>query len=297
MARAGGCAASCGAASALLRSSACCSRARAVTQSVFGRERVRQIAERVAARYLLGSLHVGRCASAPAAPGIDSASLRDPDDSLLVASGRRVRPAVRGARARTARRHLARSGAPQRGRATVRVRRVEMVARDPPDTSPPKPPQPRRAATGDRGGPLRLSGGALLLEVPWNPPDSLRGSARDRAIASALATRRRFIRRSGNSLGCRLKTAGSRSMLRSFDVGRRDDGDCRAERARRCVCRSGHHGAPDCGRFASWDRPRVDLPSVVFNATSTRVDGRLGLGGDGATRRPGSDRRRYDRIR
>src|SRR3954451_22062993 len=59
-----------------------------VTQSAFGRERVRQIAERLAGRYLLGSLHVGALTFGPGCTlAIDSAALRDPDDSLLVALG------------------------------------------------------------------------------------------------------------------------------------------------------------------------------------------------------------------
>ena len=59
-----------------------------VTQSAFGREQVRQIAVRVASGYLLGSLHLGSLRFGPGCSlAIDSAALRDPDDSLLVSLG------------------------------------------------------------------------------------------------------------------------------------------------------------------------------------------------------------------
>jgi len=59
-----------------------------VTQSAFGRERVRQVAVQIAERYLLGSLHLGALRFGPGcALAIDSVSLRGPDDSLLVALG------------------------------------------------------------------------------------------------------------------------------------------------------------------------------------------------------------------
>ena len=59
-----------------------------VTQSAFGRERVRQVAEQMAGRFLLGSLHLGALRFGPGcALAIDSAALRDPDDSLLVSLG------------------------------------------------------------------------------------------------------------------------------------------------------------------------------------------------------------------
>ena len=180
-----------------------------VTQSAFGRERVRQIAVRVASGYLLGSLHLGALRFGPGcALAIDSAAMRDPDDSLLVSLG----PT----------RATCEFGALVRGQLIITsldVARPNVVARQTPsgvwnwsraikpDTSPPKPSTggpPRVVVVG----PVRLTGGAVVLEVPWAPPDSVRGAARDRAIESALATRLPLIRRSGNALLRRREFSG-----------------------------------------------------------------------------------------
>jgi len=258
-----------------------------VTQSAFGRERVRQIAERVAARYLLGSLHVGALRFGPGCSlAIDSAALRDPDDSLLVALG----PT----------RATCEFGALVRGRLIVTslaVTRPNVVVRQSasgvwnwsrairPDTSPPKPPEP---STGPPRvvvvGPVRLSGGAVVLEVPWGPPDSLRGAARDRAIDSALAARAPFIRRRGNALVRRREYSG---IAIDAPLVRTQIGDTTV-----IVVLNGLAGVSAdpaitvrriAGRFALMGSSiDVDLPSVVFNASSTRVDGRLDWGGDGA---------------
>jgi len=180
-----------------------------VTQSAFGRERVRQIAVRVASGYLLGSLHLGALRFGPGcALAIDSAALRDPDDSLLVSLGptratcdfgplvhrRLVVTSLEVARPNVVLRQLP-SGIWNWSRAIK------------PDTSPPQPstggPSPVAVA-----GPVRLSGGEVVLEVPWSPSDSLRGAARDRAIDSALVGRVPIIRRSGNALLRRREFSG-----------------------------------------------------------------------------------------
>ncbi|HEX5075789.1 MAG TPA: translocation/assembly module TamB domain-containing protein [Gemmatimonadaceae bacterium] len=180
-----------------------------VTQSAFGREQVRQIAVRVASGYLLGSLHLGSLRFGPGcALAIDSAALRDPDDSLLVSLGPTRATCDFGALVH--RRLVVTS---------LEVARPNVVVRQlpsgiwnwsraiKPDTSPPAPstggPSPVTVV-----GPIRLSGGAVVLEVPWAPPDSLRGAARDRAIDSALAKRVPIVRRSGNALLRRRELTG-----------------------------------------------------------------------------------------
>jgi len=172
-----------------------------VTQSAFGREQVRQIAVRVASGYLLGSLHLGSLRFGPGCSlAIDSAALRDPDDSLLVSLGPTRATCDFGA---LVHRRLVIT--------SLEVTRPNVVVRQlpsgiwnwsraiKPDTSPPQPstggPSPVAVV-----GPVRVSGGAAVLEVPWAPPDSLRGAARDRAIDSALAGRIPIVRRSGNAL-------------------------------------------------------------------------------------------------
>ena len=180
-----------------------------VTQSAFGREQVRQIAVRVASGYLLGSLHLGSLRFGPGcALAIDSAALRDPDDSLLVSLGPTRATCDFGALVR--RRLVVTS---------LEVARPNVVVRQlpsgvwnwsraiKPDTSPPQPstggPSPVAVV-----GPVRLSGGTVVLEVPWAPADSLRGVARDRAIDSALVAHVPVIRRSGNALLRRREFSG-----------------------------------------------------------------------------------------
>jgi len=180
-----------------------------LTQSAFGREQVRQIAVRVASGYLLGSLHLGSLRFGPGcALAIDSAALRDPDDSLLVSLGPTRATCDFGALVR--RRLVVTS---------LEVARPNVVVRQlpsgvwnwsraiKPDTSPPQPstggPSPVTVV-----GPVRLSGGTVVLDVPWAPADSLRGAARDRAIESALVARVPVIRRSGNALLRRREFSG-----------------------------------------------------------------------------------------
>ena len=171
-----------------------------VTQSAFGRERVRQVAVQIAERYLLGSLHLGALRFGPGcALAIDSVSLRGPDDSLLVALG----PT----------RATCRFGALIQQRLVVTsldVARPYVVVRQAPsgvwnwsrairpDTSPPTPSTGPARVVVD--GSVHVSQGAVFLEVPWAPPDSLRGAARDRAIAAALASHLPVVRRVGTAL-------------------------------------------------------------------------------------------------
>jgi len=180
-----------------------------VTQSAFGREQVRQIAVRVASGYLLGSLHLGALRFGPGcALAIDSAALRDPDDSLLVSLGPTRATCDFGA---LVQRRLVVTSLDV-ARPNVIVRQLPSGTWNwsraiKPDTSPPQPstggPSPVAVV-----GPIRLTGGVVVLEVPWAPPDSLRGAARDRAIDSALAGRVPVIRRSGNALLRRREFSG-----------------------------------------------------------------------------------------
>ena len=181
------------------------------TQSAFGRERVRQITERIVGRYLLGSLRLGALTFGPGCTlAIDSAALRDRDDSLLASVG----PT----------RASCQFGALVRGRLVVTslaVARPYVVVRQlpsgvwnwsrafRPDTSPPTPDDTVRGpASRVVDGPVGVTGGVLVLDVPWSPPDSLRGAARERAIAAALQTSTPAVRMVAGALVRRREFTG-----------------------------------------------------------------------------------------
>lgn len=179
-----------------------------ITQSAFGRERVRQVAERLAGRYLLGSLHLGALRFGPGcALAIDSAAMRGPDDSLLVSLGPARAQCQFGALVR--RRLIITS---------LEVTRPHVIVRQSPsgvwnwsrairpDTAPAPPSTgPARAVVA---GPVRLTDGSVIVEVPWAPPDSMRGAARDRAIATALGAGLPDVRRAGTGLVQRRELSG-----------------------------------------------------------------------------------------
>ena len=247
-----------------------------VTQSAFGRERIRQIAVRVTQGYLLGSLHLGALRFGPGcALAIDSAALRDPDDSLLVSLG--------PTRATCA------FGALVRGQLIVTsldVARPNVIARQlpsgvwnwsraiKPDTSPPQPStggSPRVVV----GGPIRLTGGAIVLEVPWAPAESLRGAARDRAIDSALAGELPIIRRSGNAL---LRRREFRGISIDAPLVQTAIGDTTVIARLNGLAVVSIDPAIDVRRIAGrvvlrGSRVDLDLPTVAFNESTAGARG------------------------
>jgi len=257
----------------------------AVTQSAYGRERVRQVAVRMASRYLLGSLHIGALRFGPGcALGIDSAAMRDPDDSLLVALG----PA----------RATCNFGALVRGRliiTSLEVASPHVVVRQSssgvwnwsrairPDTTPPPPPstEPARVIVS---GPVRVSNGAVILEVPWTPPDSLRGAARDSAIAVALGAPLRSVRRVSGALVRRRELTGIaiEAPLVRTEIG---DTTTVAELQRLSVALSDPPLAVHRigGRIALiGDSAALDLPVVAVGQSAARASGRIAWGAPGA---------------
>jgi translocation and assembly module TamB len=249
-----------------------------VTQSAFGREQVRQIAVRVASGYLLGSLHLGALRFGPGcALAIDSAALRDPDDSLLVSLGPTRATCDFGALVH--RRLVVTS---------VEVTRPNVVVRQlpsgvwnwsraiKPDTSPPQPstggPSPVAVI-----GSVRLSGGAVVLEVPWAPADSLRGSKRDRAIDSALAGRVPIIRRSGNAL---LRRREFRGISIDAPLVRTAIGDTTVIAQLNALAVASVDPAVTVHRIAGrvtliGSSVDVDLPTVAVNESSANARGHV----------------------
>jgi len=255
-----------------------------VTQSAYGRERVRQVAVRMASRYLLGSLHLGALRFGPGcALVIDSAAMRDPDDSLLVALG----PA----------RATCRFGALVRGRLVItslEVARPHVVVRQSssgvwnwsravkPDTTPSPPSTgPARVIVS---GPVRVSDGAVILEVPWTPSDSLRGSARDSAIAVALGTGIPTVRRVSGTLMRRRELTG---ITIDAPLVRTEIGDTTtvAQLERLSVALSDPPLAVHRigGRVALiGDSAALDLPVVAVGQSALRATGRIAWSAPGA---------------
>jgi translocation and assembly module TamB len=171
----------------------------AATQSDGGREWIRAQVSREANRGLLGRLHIGKLSGSFLTDlTIDSIALSDLEDSVYIATGRLTvrydpRDLVDG-------RFIFRS---------VEVHNPLMITRREldnewnfrkifpiEDATPPGPV----AARGGFGSLIVLNnitmrGGEVQLTKPWAPDDTLKGAARDSAIAFALSDSSRDIRR------------------------------------------------------------------------------------------------------
>jgi len=171
----------------------------AATQSEGGREWIRRQLARQLASGVRGTLHLGRLSGSFLTDlGIDSLSIRDPDDSVFLAFGPMhftydPRDLLDG-------RIIVRSAELQRPFAVFRKDdddRWNYRKVFPAGPKRPGGPPPARRAFGALVvfRDVRLRGGALQLTLPWAPDDSLHGARRDSAIAVNLGDRRREIRR------------------------------------------------------------------------------------------------------
>ena len=172
-----------------------------VTQTPYGRDKVRdiivgRIRPSVHGRMYVGDIHGGLLGGVI----IDSLEIRDPDDSLLLASGpiridydprdlidKRVllshaeltRPVF------YARRHA---------NGEWNFRRTF-----PGSGNKKKLPIPGQHGFGDYivADSVTIKDGRFILTMPWHPPDSLHGAKLDSAVHAALGSREHEIRRSG----------------------------------------------------------------------------------------------------
>jgi len=158
-----------------------------LTQSARGREWIRAQVERALASGMKGKLHIGALGgSFLTGLTIDSLELREPNDSLFIATGPvRVtfdpRDIVDGV-------IFLRSLDVQRPYIRIQKRNDEWNYRSIfPARNGPTNDEPRRGF-GSRVSlaNVRVRGGLFRLELPWAPDDSLRGVRRDSAIAAAL---------------------------------------------------------------------------------------------------------------
>jgi len=158
-----------------------------LTQSARGREWIRAQVERALASGMKGKLHIGALGgSFLTGLTIDSLELREPNDSLFIATGPlRVtydpRDIVDGV-------IFLRSLDVQRPYIRIQKRHDEWNYRSIfPAKSGPTSDEPRRGF-GSRVSlaNVRVRGGLFRLELPWAPDDSLRGVRRDSAITAAL---------------------------------------------------------------------------------------------------------------
>ena len=171
----------------------------AATQSDGGRDFLRRQLSRQIGLGINGTLHLGRLSGSFITDlTIDSVLIRDPDDSVFIASGPirltyDPRDILDG-------RIIIRSAELQHPFAVIRkenddrwnFRKVFPVEAE----GPPAPPPARRAF-----GALvvlhnvRIKNGNFQLTLPWEPDDTLRGARRDSAIAENLAVKEHEIRR------------------------------------------------------------------------------------------------------
>ncbi len=174
----------------------------ALTQTAWGREQIREYAVSLINKNLHGKMYIGRVdGSLFTSITVDSFAIRELNDSLFLSTGPihiRFDP-----RDLLDRRIVA---------STVTVERpVVRIVEDSTKmwnyrrifpSGPPKPPQPLAARNfGDYifVNSARVENATVLLGMPWQPDDSLRGSRRDSAVAVALARKDKRIIRVGSN--------------------------------------------------------------------------------------------------
>ncbi|HVZ47806.1 MAG TPA: translocation/assembly module TamB domain-containing protein, partial [Gemmatimonadaceae bacterium] len=253
----------------------------AATQSDGGREWLRALASRELNRGLRGRLHVGRISGTFLTDlTIDSLELRDPDDSVFLASGPLTlrydpRDLVDG-------RFIFRDVEADHPLMVIRKELDEtwnfrkiFPADDRPGPSP--APGPARNGFGSLivFHDIRLRGGAMVLTMPWTPADSLTGARRDSAIAFNLADTSSEIRRAAfrgrrgyaktyrwqdiDGLITRLRFRHPDSTGRQFDIARVDVN----ETSPPFRVRNMHGTALWRGDTVWFEIPRFSLPGSV----------------------------------
>ena len=207
------------------------------TQSERGRDLIRRVAQAQLARSVKGSFHLGTLSGSFLTDlRADSIEIRDPRDSVFFASGPvRItydpRDLIDG-------RLIFRSVDVERPIAYMRRDFEGLWTKDLiwPRTGGVRVPRSRTAfGTMVVLEQVHVHDGEFVLQMPWNPPDSLRGARRDSAVAVALALGRPEVRRvTGQGLMRtwrwraitadlpRIRIAVPDSAARLFDVDRLD---------------------------------------------------------------------------
>ncbi|HUQ79989.1 MAG TPA: translocation/assembly module TamB domain-containing protein [Gemmatimonadaceae bacterium] len=172
-----------------------------VLKTQFGRNYARNYIERLIAPSVKGKLHIGRISGLGfGGATIDSAEIRGPDDSLFVATGQiTVRWDPRDiVDKRTLISYVEVDGP------VIHLRKHPDGVWNYKRVFPPGPPK-KRLPGAERGfkdfivaDSVVLRRATLLLSMPWNPDDSLRGAKRDSSIARNLTRKDKEIRRSAN---------------------------------------------------------------------------------------------------
>ncbi|MDQ8153212.1 MAG: hypothetical protein P3B98_01005, partial [Gemmatimonadota bacterium] len=180
----------------LLMGSALAAALGGLTRSAAGREWIRAQVERALAGATQGTIHVGALGgSFLTGLTIDSLELREPNDSLFLATGPiRVtydpRDIVDGV-------IFLRSLDVQRPIMRLQRRHDEWNYRSIFPSGPDRPRKRRGFGSRISLQNVRIRGGDVRVNLPWSPDDSLRGVRRDSAITAALRDTSRAIRRLG----------------------------------------------------------------------------------------------------
>lgn len=172
----------------------------AATQSDRGRDLIRRLAQAQLARSVQGTFHLGTLSGSFLTDlSADSIEIRDPADSVFFASGPvRItydpRDLLDG-------RLFIRSVELDRPVAVMRRGFDDVWAKDLiwPRSARTRVPRPRTAfGTVVVLEQVHVRDGEFILQMPWEPPDSLRGARRDSAIVVALTGPRPEVRRVGD---------------------------------------------------------------------------------------------------
>lgn len=171
------------------------------TRTAWGRERIRAYVASTLNRSVKGGRwYVGKInGSLFTDLRVDSFSLREPNDSLFIATG----PVTVKFDPRDLwdRRIVVREVIIERP--VVAIRQDSLGAWNYRKIFPPGPPGPKRTAPGFGDyivvNNATIHNGAFHLTMPWRPADSLRGAKRDSAVAFALGRKDKAIRRVGSN--------------------------------------------------------------------------------------------------
>ncbi len=254
-----------------------------LTRSARGREWIRSQVEMALTSATKGKIHIGALGgSFLTGLTIDSLEIREPNDSLFLATGPlRVtydpRDIVDGV-------IFLRSIDLQRPVFRIQRRHDEWSYRSifPPGRDTPGP----RRGFGSRisMANVRVRGGEFRLTLPWTPDDSLRGARRDSAVASALADTSRGVRRLGpNEYEKEWKWTGIAVQLAHAHLADPDTSGHHFEVARLDVVERFPPFNVHNARGTIWRRGDslwVDMPRFELPGSTGRVTGKVWWGSD-----------------
>ena len=247
-----------------------------VTQTDAGRERMRQLVLRIVAGKVQGSTYLGALHIAPpCSVHIDSLVLRDPRGVLLAATGSVQARCDLGSLLRgdivLTMLHVQHPNAVVRHEADGTWNWAHAFRRGP----------PRSSSGGGRAvviNDLALQDATILLEMPWEPPDSLSGARRDSAIAFNLRREDVEIRRASDGYVQRRHWTRLALDAPTLRIGGAGDTTVAIQLAR--FSARGSDPPLDIRDMRGWIHVRaddmgIDLPRLALAGSTCSVSGRI----------------------